>query len=214
MDPQLEKFLFSIGSIVVIGIVAYVGYLMLLSTPAGRGLNQFMGGVGAILGAFGAQLTTCATNGMFGKGCYLGYGGIAVGVAYLIAMALAFFKVGINARIAAISAEKNQSDKQSIDDVVNEGPDLDEVMKDMETRGLTPKAQDAALAKINLRTSSKILKAEIAKQGLNPEELKAKLAEVDAENAEAVDAFNEDLDENKNEIADSDEVAETYVPDF
>ena len=85
MDPQFEKFLFSIGSIVVIGIVAYVGYLMLISTPVGKGLNKFMGGIGAVLGAVGAQLDTCATNGMFGKGCYLGYGGIAVGAAFAVA---------------------------------------------------------------------------------------------------------------------------------
>jgi len=212
MDPQFEKFLFSIGTIVIIGIVGYVGYLILLSTPAGKGLNAFMGGVGAVLGAVGAQLSTCADNGIFGKGCYLGYGGIAIGVAYFGGLVLSFFKVGINARIANISALKGQSDATTIGDVIKDGPDLNKVQEDMDARGMSASAQEAALAKINLRVTSKTAKEAIEKQNLSPEELKAKTAQVNQENADMNNALNEGLDDG--DIKDSDDVAEEYMPDF
>lgn len=212
MDAQFENFLFSIGTIIIILIIGYVGYLILLSSPAGKGLNKFIGGVGAVLGAVGAQLSTCSDNGMFSKGCYLGYGGIAIGVAYLGGLILGFFKVGINARISNISALKGQSDATTISNVIKDGPDLNKVQQDMDARGMTPEAQEVGLAKINLRVTSKTQKDLLEKQNLSPQELKDKKAQVDQENVDANNAFNEDL--NDSDVKESDDVANEYVPDY
>lgn len=179
MDPQFEKFLFSIGSIVVIGIVAYVGYLMLISTPVGKGLNKFMGGIGAVLGAVGAQLDTCATNGMFGKGCYLGYGGIAVGAAFAVAWVASFFKTSINKAIERRMALKNQSEKEATDDIVKAAggnEKLGELQDTLEAKGASPEVVEASLAHVLNNAAENLNNATVAEQGNNPAELQANSA--------------------------------------
>lgn len=202
MDPQLEKFLFSIGSIVVIGIVAYVGYLMLISTPVGKGLNKFMGGVGAVLGAFGAQLNTCATNGMFGKGCYLGYGGIAVGAAFVIGTILSFFKTSINKAIERRMALKNQTEKEATDDVVKAAggnEKLGEIQDALEAKGASPETVEASLAHVLNNAAENLNNVTVAEQGNNP----AALQENSAIAKQVAAEINEGLSPEDAETAES-----------
>lgn len=91
MDELLQKILtFLITTTIVIIIIA-VGWRLLMNTPVGKGLNQFLGGVGAVLGAVGEQLDDCVQNGIFGSGCYLGWGGIAIGGVYIVAKVGQYF---------------------------------------------------------------------------------------------------------------------------
>jgi SOS response regulatory protein OraA/RecX len=212
MDPQLEKFLFSIGSIVVIGIVAYVGYLILLSTPVGKGLNKFMGGVGAVLGAVGAQLDTCATNGMFGKGCYLGWGGVAVGAAFVIGTLASFFKTSINKAIERRMALKNQTEKDAINDVVkkaggNEG--LEKIENDLKAKGASSETIESAQAHALNNAAENLNNETVAEQGNSPAALQENAAIAKQVAAE----INEGLSpEDAKEAEDAADVAEPVEP--
>ncbi len=91
MDDLTQKIiLYLVTTIIFLGVIG-IGYKLLINTPAGKGLNQFLGGVGAVLGAVGSQLETCGTNGFFSKGCYLGWGGIAIFGTVILAKIGSFF---------------------------------------------------------------------------------------------------------------------------
>jgi hypothetical protein len=204
MDLEIKHLIILlVTAIAVIGLL-WLSYYLLMKTPIGKGLNGFLGGVGAVLGAVGAQLSTCGKSGFFDvdKGCWLGVAGIGIGVLWAGSTAFGFFWK--NPRIDKTAELRGES---SADTAARMGKELGE-------QGLNNpdlEVNDAAMRKILNRKTANDLNEELAKSNLSPEDLKSISEEAKAQYEAENSSINEGLTEEEQNA--TDDTANDFQPE-
>jgi len=209
MDPQIKHFIIMLVSAIIFIGIAWIGYSLLLHTPLGKGLNAFLGGAGAVLGAAGAQLSTCAKHGFFNvnKGCWLGVAGIGIGIVYAGANIAMFFKESINKRLSRVSQLKGQSDRESINDLVDElnVDEINEVLADSEVA-------EESVFKILNKALTRLVKKISKKLSKTPEEFQQDVEMAEREQQAANEEIDEQMNsEEQDEANDNADNTEFYV---
>lgn len=168
MDPVFKKIIMSLIPVIIFIGVAYVGYKLLIGTPAGAGLNKFLGGVGAVLGMAGAQLTTCATKGFFNVsgGCYLGVAGIAIGAVFIIGKGLQLFMQYRNNRLKYLAQKENKTQGEVAKDIIDKLGGVQKINNSV--KDLAPDVAEAAVARAANNALSKMVEDSIATDPNSP----------------------------------------------
>ena len=216
MDPQIKQLIiWLVSAIAIIGLL-WLAYSLLMKTAIGKGLNQFLGGVGAVLGAVGAQLTTCANSGFFNvdKGCWLGFAGLGIGIIYAGANVFGFFWKNPRQTGSDNARLRGESDA---DYAKRFGKELGE-MKNGDGVGLNglpeSKVNDAAVRKVAIRKEANDYNKTLDQSDLSPNEIAQKRAgakaRYNAENAAINEELNEDGD---NDVTDADDTADGFEPE-
>jgi len=178
MDPQLRQLSITIFIIILVIGIIWGAYELLIRTPVGQGLNKFLGGIGAVLGSVGAQLTTCATDGYFNvpKGCYIGIAGIGIGLVYAGAWILKTFgarfkQTRISKNIQDDAQLRGQSEVNSLNEMLNR-IDLNKFSQ-LKDNPFDNAVRDTILNK----ASNDQLVDSIQKSDLSPENMRQKMQE-------------------------------------
>ena len=178
---------------------------MLMSTPLGKGLGDFLGGIGGILGAVGTQLETCNKDGYFNvsKGCWVGVGGIAIGVVFGGAWIASKVIDTRNANINKQAQLKGESISKTVSDFAKS---LDLKMNELSGS----KIDSAAIRKALNRKAANSLNETLKSSNLKPDDLK-ELSAASKQVYEAEEsAIGEDFGLSEEEDAQADQVATEF----
>lgn len=214
MDPQIEHLIVVLVIMAVIGGFVVAAYYFIMSTPAGKGLGKFLGGVGAVLGSIGAQLENCSKVGYLnvGKGCWAGV--LAIGVAVLwggykllnsSGLAKLFGSKSPDPRVGKIEAETGKTQGEIADEINNE------INYESLPSDASPEVMEASMTKAINRAIRNIFNRTFRKIRNTPEQIK-ELNEIEMK---SYTTYEEDANDNldSEQEKESDEAAEDAVPE-
>lgn len=213
MEIESEHIIGVLITVAIVMIVVLVSYELIIRTPVGKGLGKFLGGVGAVLGAIGAQFTTCEKNGLFNvnKGCYLGFGFIGAGLLW----------GGVRLGGALLNRPKTPPNEnmerkamlkgQSVSDAEYEfGQDAAQIpgINDVD---VSPNLDGAIYQKVFNRLQAKQIMKALDESGLSPQDIAQMEAKAKASYEAYDNQINADLSEG--EVDEANAAADNYVPE-
>jgi len=205
MDDLLQKIITTLVTLIISIVVIYFGWELLSHTPIGKGLNQFLGGVGAVLGSVGEQLDKCSDNGFFSSGCYIGWFGVAIFGAWVVSGIGQF--ITSNKLLSRYQAETGKSFNDAVQDTrkycESKGVDWDKI-DEADPTGITA-GKVAANGALNMTID------QINSQGYSP--IKA-TAEIEAARTQWANANNDINDRNgldENSAKQYDDAAKDWI---